>query len=446
MFGDLKLDGLEDKVVAVSMQEFKDRRSKLRELIAEQFPKKRGRIVLFSPFEHVRNSFVQDSYFYYLTGLNEPASSLVIDVSGESTLYAPQYGVDRHQWMAGSAVLNDQTMPMYGLDRFEYLGDATRSYQMDPYFKESDYGALIELLKSMVQKKEAIFTIYPQCGGDVVEVKRIIDYLSGFVPGLKEFIVDVSSLLNGMRRIKSMVEIDAMYHAVSVTATALQSAGFMIKPENSEAEVQAAIEYVYTENDTISAYYPIVAGGRNATVLHYNNNNQPLKSGELILIDTGAMFQHYCADITRVFPVSGVFSDEQKDLYNIVLETQKHVVKHIRPGVWLANAQEQEASLHHIALAFLKQYGYEKYMPHGIGHFLGLDVHDVGDRAIPLKKGDVITVEPGIYIPEKNVGIRIEDNYWVTGDEEPVCLSEQIPKSIDEVENLMQQDFDVDLG
>ena len=381
-----------------------------------------------------------------MTGIVEPALSLLLESSGESILYAPQYGVDRQQWMASSVILNQQTMPMYGLDRFEFLGNATRSYQMDTYFSESDCAALIDLLRHMVKNKETVFTVYPQHGSDVVEVKQRVDYLSTFVPGLKECIVDISPLMNEMRRTKSMIEIELMYRSVEITNAGLQSASYMIKSESSEAEVQAAIEYVYTENDAISAYYPIVAGGRNATVLHYNNNNQKLRNGEMVLIDTGAMFQHYCADITRVFPVSGRFSDEQRDLYNIVLETQKHVASHVRPGMYLLNAQEQERSLHHIALKFLQQYGFEKYMPHGIGHFLGLDVHDVGNRTDPLKKGDVITIEPGVYFPDRNIGIRIEDNYWVMDDEEAVCLSEQIPKTIEEVENLMQQDFDIDLG
>jgi len=441
IFSDVTLASLDDKIVSAGMQEFKDRRSKLQQLIAEQFPKNRGKIIFFAPFEGVRNKFVQDSYFYYVTGLNEPALSLVIDISGESILYGPQYGVDREQWMASSAILNNQTMAMYGFDRFEYLGEKTDSYQVHHYFKESDYSSIIELLKNMIQKKESIFTIYPESGRDVARVKMIIDYLTNFVPELKNNIIDISLLLNNMRRNKSIIEIESIYRAVEITAMAFQSASYMTKAGNNESEIQAAIEYVYTENNAISAYYPIVAGGNNATVLHYNNNDQPCKAGDLILIDTGAMVQHYCADITRVFPVAQFFSDEQKELYNIVLDTQQHVVNHIRPGVWLFNIQEQEASLHHIALAFLKKHGYEKYMNHGIGHFLGLDVHDVGDRAIPLKQGDVITIEPGIYIPEKNIGIRIEDNYWVMNDAEAVCLSEQIPKSIEDIENLMQQDF-----
>jgi Xaa-Pro aminopeptidase len=151
------------------------------------------------------------------------------------------------------------------------------------------------------------------------------------------------------------------------------------------------------------------------------------------------MFAHYCADITRVFPVSGTFSKEQKKLYEIVLATQELVADSVRSGMYLSNEKEQEISLQHIAIKFLQKQGYDKYFIHGIGHYLGLDVHDVGSRAVPLQEGDVITIEPGIYMPQESVGIRIEDNYWVIADAPPVCLSEAIPKMVGEVEDMVQQ-------
>lgn len=444
MFGELKQ--VDDSVISTGMQEFKDRRNRLQQLVAEQYPGKTGRIMLFAPFEEVRNPFVQDSYFYYTTGLSEPAIAFSLEQSGESVLYAPQYGVDRHQWVADSAILNEKTIAIHGFDRFSFSGDATRSYAQNFYFAESDYGVIIALLKEMVQKKEFLFTVYPEHNSEAVRVKQIIDRLIIFVPDLRHFIIDISSQLNSMRRVKSMMEIETMYHALEITAAGLEAACCMLKPGNNEAEVHAAIEYVYTENGALNSYYPIVAGGKNATVLHYQQNNKELKGGDLVLIDAGAMFQNYCSDITRVYPVSGSFSDEQRELYEVVLEAQELAVKHMKPGMYLLNAQEQDASLHHIVVNFFKQHGYDKYFCHGIGHFLGLDTHDVGERSEPLQKGDVITIEPGVYIPDKNIGIRIEDNYWIADDEEVVCLSEKIPKSIKAVEEMMHQDFDIDLG
>jgi Xaa-Pro aminopeptidase len=141
--------------------------------------------------------------------------------------------------------------------------------------------------------------------------------------------------------------------------------------------------------------------------------------------------------LTRTYPVSGTFSKRQKELYQIVLDTQKYVASLAKPGMWLKNKDKVDQSLHHLAVKFLAKHGYDKYFPHGIGHFLGLEVHDVGDSSVPLHEGDVITIEPGIYIPEENIGIRIEDNYWITKDG-AVCLSENVFKEVEEIEEVLQ--------
>ena len=209
--------------------------------------------------------------------------------------------------------------------------------------------------------------------------------------------------------------------------------------------MQAALEYVFTENLATSAYPSIVAGGVRGTILHYNKNNQKFVAGDLVVVDAGARYNYYCADVTRTYPVSGTFTQEQKKLYELVLECQELVAEHAKPGMWLVNKDNQEMSLHHIALNFFKKHGYDQYFTHGIGHFLGLDVHDVGDRSRPLQEGDIITIEPGLYISEKNIGIRIEDNYWIVDQAEPVCLSEGLPKTVSAIEEMIQQAFEVDL-
>ena len=186
------------------------------------------------------------------------------------------------------------------------------------------------------------------------------------------------------------------------------------------------------------AFPSIVASGKNGTVLHYNQNNGTLKDGDLVVIDIGAEFNNYCADLTRTYPVSGAFSKRQKELYNIVLQAQTHIAELAKPGMWLKNNDKPDQSLHHLAVKFITDRGYGKYFPHGIGHFVGLEVHDVGDYSVPLHEGDVITIEPGIYIPEESIGIRIEDNYWITKDGS-ICLSEHLPKEADDIEAVVQQ-------
>jgi Xaa-Pro aminopeptidase len=186
------------------------------------------------------------------------------------------------------------------------------------------------------------------------------------------------------------------------------------------------------------AFPSIVASGKNGTVLHYNENKGALKDGELVVIDIGAELENYCADLTRTYPVSGSFTKRQKELYTLVLETQTYVAEQAKPGIWLKNPDKPDQSLHHLAYKFLEKRGYAKYFPHGIGHYLGLDVHDVGSYSEPLHEGDVITIEPGIYIPEESIGIRIEDNYWITKNGS-VCLSENLPKEVEDIEMFMQQ-------
>src|SRR6185436_7465046 len=138
------------------------------------------------------------------------------------------------------------------------------------------------------------------------------------------------------------------------------------------------------------------------------------------------------------YPVSGTFTKRQREVYDLVLETQEYIASIAKPGMWLSNKNKPEQSLNDLAKKYLTERGYGSYFPHGIGHFLGLDVHDVGDYALPLREGDVITIEPGIYIPEENLGIRIEDDYWIVKDG-VVCLSEFIPKRAEDIEAVVQQ-------
>lgn len=415
------------------------RRTSLLELIAQAHPEKNGIVLLLAPAEMEHQSFVQDSSFYYFSGISQPAMALTFALHQPTVLHMPDFADLREKWVDSVDVINEISKPLFGFDELQKLGNRVAAYQIDPYFAESDYKNFIEFLKTLLADKKTIFTLYPAHARACASVKMVIDRLALFVPGLMKNIVDISPQVANLRRKKDMSEIEAMHQAVAITNAAFQAAVHVINPGVNEAEVQAAIEYIFTENHVKPAYSTIVGGAKRATILHYNTNNKILNAGDLVLIDAGAMFGHYCADITRVFPVSGKFSKEQKKLYEIVLETQELVFEHVRPGMFLSNEKEQELSLQHIAIKFLKQQGYDQYFIHGIGHYLGLDVHDVGSRADPLVEGDVITIEPGIYIPEKLMGIRIEDNYWVIQDAPPVCLSEDIPKLIGDVEVMMQQ-------
>ena len=226
--------------------------------------------------------------------------------------------------------------------------------------------------------------------------------------------------------------------AIEITELAHEAAAQAIEPGILECEVQASLEYIMTASGSRPAFPSIVATGKNATILHYMANEAPLASGDLVVVDIGATQDGYCADLTRTYPVSGKFTKRQLELYKIVLDTQMYIADLAKPGMYLNHADHPEQSLHHLAKAFLKKHGLDQYFVHGIGHFLGLDVHDVGNVKEPLQENDVFTIEPGVYIPEEGIGIRIEDDYLIV-KKGAICLSEHLPKDPAMIEEMVQE-------
>jgi Xaa-Pro aminopeptidase len=421
---------------------YKQRRNSLLQLVRDAHHAFAGPIVLFAPADDPNRSFVQDSSFYYFSGIVEPASVMVIDE--QQTFYMPNYSSMRQQWLATPVQITESYVQSVGFDGLQMTGTQCDAIHIYPYFDVMLYQHIIELITRALQRNEKIFTTYPDNSYQAWTVRMVIDRLALMIPHLKENIVDISAQVAALRRKKDMDEIELMYKAADISVQAHYTGVSMLQAGNKESDMQAALEYVFTEHGAIPAYPSIVGSGMNATILHYAANNQTLRAGDLVVVDAGARYSYYCADLTRTYPVSGTFTAEQKELYEMVLECQELVAEQAKPGMYLVNKKEQDASLHHIAVNFFKKHGHDQYFMHGIGHYLGLDVHDVGDTAQPLAQGDVITIEPGLYIPEKNLGIRIEDNYWIVDQATPVCLSENLPKLIKDVEEMVQQRFEVD--
>jgi Xaa-Pro aminopeptidase len=359
-------------------------------------------------------------------------------LNGKSTLYIPNCFEKRAQWMTLPAALVNHDAKALGVDAVELLGDECAGYELNPYFSADEYAHMIALIKNVVARGGSLFATAPNNGHEYLHARFTFDHLQKFIPELDKSVVDVSPIIASSRRRKDVGEIEHLYRAIEITELAHESAVQAIKHDVLECEVQASLEYMMIASHARTAFPSIVASGKNGTVLHYNQNNGTLKNGDLLVVDIGAEFNNYCADLTRTYPVSGTFTKRQKELYNIVLETQAHIASLAKPGIWLKNKDKVEQSLHHLAVKFLAKRGYDKYFPHGIGHFLGLDVHDVGDYSVPLQEGDVITIEPGIYIAAESIGIRIEDNYWITKDG-ALCLSEHLPKEADDIEAVVQQ-------
>ncbi len=414
------------------------RRKLLLEATKNTYPDKKGVLVLFSGFEDEKKAFRQDSTFYYLTGLEEPACVLVMDESA-TTLWVPQYGTARSRWLSTIVEADKAEASKWGIDEIKHLGHPCKGYTAGLACTENEYEHLLAGLEALVKQGHALFMDYPPSRTN--QQTLFIDRLFTDRPALREALVDVSPLIGALRRTKDQRELEVMYEAIDCTMQALEAAAVRIEPDMYEYQIQAAIEFIFKEGGGSAAFPTIVGSGKNSTTLHYTQNTGQLKKGDLVVIDCGAEIEYYCADLTRTFPVSGEFTDRQREVYDLVLATQQHVASQAQPGYWLNNKEYPDKSLHHIALEYLKEQGYAEYFPHGIGHFLGMDVHDVGSG--PLEEGDVITIEPGIYIPKENLGIRIEDNYWIT-DNGAVCISEELPKDSFEIEQFMKGDLDDD--
>jgi len=416
------------------------RRKELIRRIKEENPQiKNGIIILFAGFENDHTRFRQDSSFFYVTGITEPGVVLAINLQGGSELYIPHFAqYNRAQWVGSALTTSEEDALRVGVDKIRLLGGAFKGYQACACPSHEEYKELLELFLQEQKNNGSIFTLCPESGSSYCWQRLLLGHINSLVPGFNQMLVDTSSIIEEMRRIKDMHEIEQLYEAAEITMLAHEVAAHSIVSGVNEREVQASLEYMITGSGAYCAFPSIVASGQQATTLHYLDNMAEIKDGELVIVDIGADYNHYCADITRTYPVSGFFSDRQRELYELVLETQEYIASIAKPGYWLSNEEEPDKSLNHLAKAFLKERGYAEYMLHGIGHFLGLDVHDVGDYKKPLRENDVITIEPGIYLPQESIGIRIEDDYWVVKDG-VICLSEGLPKKPADVEALVQQ-------
>jgi len=382
---------------------------------------KKGALLLFANFENNKYTFRQESSFYYLTGIKEPGVVFVIYFDGDSLeekelqtqLFCPNYGMDRDQWVEKGL---KQDSPVEVVK----LGAKCRGYCMSPFFSKEEHEGLISELNKFLGSDGTLFGLLDKSNPSYFTSFYRMEKLLG-CPAASRMrvghgdskVVDVSPLVASMRRSKDKHEIEALSRAIDVTYLAHKKVSEIIRSGLYEYEIQAEVESVFTKNGASIAFPSIVATGKNTTILHYTARNQQLVDGDLVVVDIGAEYENYCADITRTFSVSGRFSRRQSEVYKIVLELQELIASLAKPGMFLSNKDFPEMSLHHIAVVELAERGYDKYFVHGIGHFLGLDVHDVGDLSVPLMEGDVFTIEPGIYIAEENIGVRIEDDFLI---------------------------------
>jgi Xaa-Pro aminopeptidase len=257
-------------------------------------------------------------------------------------------------------------------------------------------------------------------------------------------------ILKDLAMVKNEHEVALVQHACNITNKGFRRVLAFVKPGVTEYEIEAEIMHEFLSNRaTGHAYHPIIASGKNACVLHYNENNLPCNDGDLILMDFGAEYANYASDLTRTIPVNGRFTDRQKSVYNSVLKVLKAATQLLRPGTMHDDYEKEVGKMMEVELLSLGLISqadidgqdpnwpaYKKYFMHGTSHHLGLDVHDLSNRYVPFKAGMIFTCEPGIYIPDENIGIRLENDILVTNGD-PINLMADIPIELEEIESLM---------
>lgn len=361
--------------------EYKSRRERLAARI------KGNALVLRAAPEQELVKYQQERNFYYLTGFDQPGAILLLDASSDPPqefFFLPERNSAAERWTGPKLGPGADVEKITGFARVLSTSD------FDTTLKRASEGA------------KAVY-------------------------GLK----DVESDIAYLRQTKSPTEIALLEKAVQITLKAHQAAARTIAPGAMEYEVQAALEYEFTRNGAERPGYPsIVGSGLFSTILHYNVNTRRMQAGDVVVVDVGAEYSGYSADVTRTYPVSGKYSPRQREIYQIVLDAQKAAIAKVKPGARISD-------LHNAAMSHIRSKGYEKYFIHGTSHHIGLEVHDVGDTSRPFEPNMVITVEPGIYIPEEQLGIRIEDDVVVTTNGHRV-LSD-FPKEISEIESLFKR-------
>jgi len=435
--------------VTMRKDEFARRRKQLMKMLG-----KGGIVILPAVPERSRNSDVlyhyrPDSDFYYLTGFSEPEAVAVLIPGrphGEYVLFVRDRDPTRETWDGRRAGPEG----------------ATRDYGADDAFPIGDIDDILPGLMENCTRVYYTMGLHPEFD------QRVIGWVNGLkaqartgVQPPQEFVA-LDHFLHDMRLFKSRPELDVMRRSAQIAVAAHKRAMKFVRPGRMEFEVMAELVHEFRRNNADTSYHPIVGGGANACILHYHENADALEDGDLLLIDAGCEYELYASDITRTFPVSGRFTPEQRAVYEIVLEAQHAAIEKTVPGNhW---NEPHEAAVKAITQglvklgllkgkvpSLIKDGAYRKFFMHRTGHWLGMDVHDVGDYKIGdqwrvLEPGMVMTVEPGVYIPAGtkgvakrwwNIGIRIEDDVAVTRDGNEV-LTAGLARTPEQIEKLMR--------
>ena len=398
----------------------------------------------------VEYPYRQDSDFFYLTGFGESDSLMMLipdKKNGQFILFCKDKDPLRERWDG----------PITGPIQAKKDFDADQSYAIDK---------IEELLPNLIKGKKLIYAPYDKDEKFSLRLKKWIQSSDRLlkIKNSKTKILNSSNILHEIRLIKSESEIRKMRKAARIAVDAHRKTMSKVKTFRYEYELEAEIKYEFNKSNSTSSYIPIVGSGKNSCVLHYNSNNSVLKDGDLVLIDAGCETEFYASDITRTYPVNGKFTRQQKEIYNIVLDAQKAAISQARRGNKFSDPHDAAViiitqGLTKIGLLkgnisdLIKEKTYTRFFMHRTSHWIGMDVHDVGDYMIDnewrsLENGMVLTIEPGIYIddgediPEeyRQIGVRIEDMVLVNNSS-PEVMTCGLEKEINEIEEIISNEL-----
>ncbi len=414
---------------------YKERRRKLLERVGE------GMVVLWGAGDDRGygdvGTFRQSSTFFYLTGVELPNAVLVLrQGEGGDLLFLPPRNPNVERWTGPKFGPGEETAAELGFgdvlstDPSEIVLDARR--RPVPGFESRLHGWLSEA-------GAVLWTELPPVSSGAVlpPTHRLLAKLRDRLPTFA--VKDVDEHMTALRSIKDAGEIDLMRQAIAITIEGQRRAAKALKPGVGEGVIDGVVYAAFREGGAEGLAFPsIVGSGYNATTLHYDQNVGTCDDGELVVIDIGARYGYYCGDLTRTYPANGRFTDRQREVYDLVLEAHDRAAEAMKPGVTVFDLRKivyqvfEESSVRNSESEPLGQ-----YFIHGLGHPLGLDAHDPGADETPLEAGMVITNEPGIYLPEEELGVRIENDFLITEDGAE-DLSAALPRNADDIEALMR--------
>ncbi|MBV1756378.1 MAG: aminopeptidase P family protein [Dethiosulfatibacter sp.] len=404
------------------------RRQSLQEQISDN-----SIVILFSGSPAFKSAdadytFYTNNNFFYLTGIDRENVVYLCEKKKNTVkemLFIKKRNIDVEKWF-GMYLTEDECRTISGISEINYYEDFD-DYLLKALNSNLINNAYLDLENRSFESKATTAQKYSS-----ILVERYPYIIQK----------NLHPILSDFRRIKDESEIEAIKASIEITKEAFCHMAQNIKAGMKEYEMTAYYNFVLNLHGAEPSFETIAASGSNAVILHYITNNQEVKSGKLILFDLGANKNKYCSDITRTVPVDGVYNDRQKELYTIVLEANKKVIDASKPGITINELNEIAKSVIFEGLLHLKMLSnmdeLTKFYYHGVSHYLGLDVHDVGDREKPLEAGCIITVEPGLYVWDEEIGIRIEDDILIT-ENGNINLSSEIPKEIYEIEELMKK-------